>query len=216
MAGLVFVAAVSVRATPVTVQELGIGANQIVNISSSTLGTNLSVYAGVVELKVGTASTEGFCIDPWHWSITGSVPYDMVTLAGAPKFPGPMDGATAFKIEQLWQQFYTPGVANWNSQAAGLQIAIWELVDASVTTATFSLNSANDYGAASMLAWVDSNPNAAAANLVGLVSLGHDSAGNSIGQDYVVRSVPDGGWTVALLGIGLIGIGIARRRARAA
>jgi len=216
LAGLALLAAAPLTATPVTVQEVGIGANEIVTINSSTLGNNLAVYAGVVDLLVDGVPTQGFCIDPWHWSISGPQSYDIRPLAGAPKAPGPMDAATALKIEQLWQQFYNPAVANWNAQAAGLQIAIWELVDASVGSATFSLVSANDYNAGNMIAWVNSNPGAPAANLAAVVSLTHDSAGKSIGQDYVIPNVPDGGSTAVMLGLGLIGLGLVCRWARAA
>ena len=216
VAGLALLAAEPLRATPVTVQEVGIGANEVVTINSSTLGNNLAVYAGVINLLVDGAPTQGFCIDPWHWSISGPQSYDILPLQGAPKAPGPMDAATALKIEQLWKQFYNPAAVNWNAQAAGLQIAIWELVDASVASATFSLVGANDYDAGNMIVWVNSNPGAPAADLAAVVSLSHDSAGRSIGQDYVIPNVPDGGWTAVMLGLGLVGLCIARRWARAA
>ena len=202
--GLLIFSAVSLTATPVTVQEVGIGANEIVNITSSTLGDNLNVYAGVIDLLVNGAPTAGFCIDPWHWSISGPQPYDLVPLAGAPKSPGPMDAATALKIEQLWQHFYAPGISG--ADAAGLQIAIWELVDLSITSASFSLNSSPDYGAGGMITWVDSNPDAPAANLVAVTGGG---------QDYVI-SAPDGGLTAVMLGIGLLSLSWFRRRMRAA
>jgi hypothetical protein len=201
---LVLLAAIPLKATPVTVQELGIGANEIVTISSSTLGSNLSVYAGVVDLSVNGVPTDGFCIDPFHWSISGPQAYDLGPLAGAPKPPGPMGDATALKIEQLWQQYFTPSIGN--TQAAGLQIAIWELVAGSVSGATFSLNSGNDYGAGDMLAWVNNNPSAPSADLVGV---------SGPGQDYVIPNVPDGGLTAALLGIGLLALCLVRQRAKA-
>jgi len=202
--GLMLLAAVSARATPVTVQEIGIGANEIVNITSSTLGSDLNVYAGVVDLLVNGTPTEGFCIDPWHWSVSGPQAYELVPLAGAPKSPGPMDAATALKIEQLWQHFYAPGMSG--ADAAGLQIAIWELVDLSISSASFSLNSSPDYGASTMIAWVNANSGAPAANLVAVTGPG---------QDYVI-STPDGGLTAILLGFGLLGLSLVRRRLRAA
>jgi hypothetical protein len=198
--GLFLLAALPLKATPVTVQEVGMGANEIVNITSSTLGT-ANVYAGVVDLLVSGTPKAGFCIDPWHWSVSGILTYDLVPLMGAPKSPGPMDAATAVKIEQLWQQYYSPAS---NTQSAGLQIAIWELVDISVTTASFQLNGTNDYGAGDMIAWVNSHTDAPAANLVAVTGPG---------QDYAI-SVPDGGWTVSLLGMALLGLSLIRRRVR--
>jgi hypothetical protein len=44
-------AGVSLRANPVTVDELGIGSHETVNITSSTLGT-VNVYAGIINLEV--------------------------------------------------------------------------------------------------------------------------------------------------------------------
>ena len=61
--------AISLKASPVTVAEVGIGANETVYIDSSSLGNNQHVYAGVVDLLVNGIATNGFCIDPWHWSV---------------------------------------------------------------------------------------------------------------------------------------------------
>jgi hypothetical protein len=191
-------------AVPVTVEELGLGANQVVSISSSTLGT-AQVYAGVVKLKVDGVATDAFCIDPWHWSIGGAQPYDLVPLTSAPKPPGPMSAAAALQIEQLWKQFYSPTITD--NTAAALQIAIWQTVDAGVSGGTFSLVSTNDYGASSMLSWVTSNPTAPAANLVALTGRG---------QDYVIPSVPDVASSAALLGLSLAGLMALRKRAKLA
>ncbi len=63
-AAILLAACSTLRATPVTVTELGIGANETVWIDSSTLGNNLHVYAGVVKLNVNGVNMDGFCIDP--------------------------------------------------------------------------------------------------------------------------------------------------------
>jgi hypothetical protein len=205
--GFASLAAISLRADPVSVSEIGIGANEIVAISSTggpAALNDVSVYAGVVKLVVNGTATNGFCIDPWHWSTANAV--DQVeTLGTAPKPPGPMGDATATKIEQLWAQFYTPSITN--TAAAGLQIAIWELVAAGVesngSTATFTLDSANDYGASTMISWVNANSNAATADLVALTGPG---------QDYVIQNMPDGGTTLCLLGLALVGLVAFRRK----
>ncbi len=186
-------------ATPVTVQEVGVGPSKVVNISTSTLGT-FNAYAGVVRLVVDGTPTDGFCIDPWHWSSALPKPYETVALGNSPKSPGPMGAATALKIEQLWQHYYSPTISN--ETAAGLQIAIWKLVDAAVLSATFSING-YDYGASNFISWVEANPNAPAASLIGLTGAG---------QDYAIRKVPDGGSTVALLGLSLLGLAALRRK----
>ena len=180
--GLMSLAAVSLSGEPLAVVEAGVGAYQVVNISSSTLGDNLWVYACSIDILVDGNSTQGFCIDPWHWSLNGTMAYNSEDLAAGPKNPGPMGAATALQVEQLWQQYYSPAMSN--SNAAGLQIAIWDLVSASVSAATdgaywYTLNSGDDYGAGSMIAWVESDPTAAAANLVAITGTG---------QDYVVQA----------------------------
>jgi hypothetical protein len=89
------------------------------------------------------------------------------------------------------------GLTMSNQNAAGLQIAIWELVGGS----NFQLNSSLDYGAGDMLAWVNNNPTAPNADLIAVTGPG---------QDYVIPSVPDGGETVLLLGCGFAGLFVMR------
>ncbi|HEX3729688.1 MAG TPA: putative Ig domain-containing protein, partial [Opitutaceae bacterium] len=167
----------------VSVQEAGVGANQVVNISSSTLGNNLNVFAGALDIGVNGTSTSGFCIDPWHSSAEDQwLAYNFESLSSGPKVADGMGSGTALQIEQLWQQYYSTSISN--SAAAGLQIAIWDLVSAAIGPQTgganwFTLNSSNDYGASTMITWVDSHSAAAAANLYAV-------SGN--GQDYVVQA----------------------------
>lgn len=191
-------------ATPVTVQEVGVGAHEIANITSSDLApysnVPINVYAGVIKLLVDGVPTNGFCIDPFHMSPSGPLGYNTINLSDAPKPPGPMGVAAALKIEQLWQQYYTPAISD--TTAAGLQIAIWEIVDQAIASETVSING-NDFGASTFLDWVNTHSDAAAADLVGLTGPG---------QDYVVQRVPDTGWTIALLGVSFIALIPLRRK----
>jgi len=204
LGALIFAAAVyQASATPVTVQDLGPGQHEVVTMTSSTLGTH-SVYAGIIHLTVNGVATDGFCIDPFHWSVTGSQQYNSEALANAPKSPvNGMGAASALEIEQLWGHFYSHTMSA--QDAAGLQIAIWEIVGG----VNFHLNSAFDYGASSMLQWVNSNPNAYAASLLAVTGPG---------QDYVIPSsephnrVPDGGQTAMLLGSGIAALGLMRSK----
>jgi len=201
--GLSMIAAVSLSANPVTVEELGVGPNETVYINSTGpygLGTNLHVYASVVDLKVNGVSTTGFCIDPWHWSLSGPLSYNTESLAVAPKPPGPMGTTAANKIEQLWAHYYSSGPVS-NITAAALQLEIWQLVDFGVSGGTtFHLDSIDHDSAAvlSLMAdmshFLDTNPDAPKANLIAVTGSG---------QDYVIQSIPDGGTTVALFGLGL-------------
>jgi hypothetical protein len=193
LAGFTFHAA----ATPVTVQEIGLDSYEVVQMTSSTLGTHW-VYAGTLDLLVNGNATQGFCIDPFHWSITGPQQYNTEPLAAGPKDPvNGMGPVKATQIEQLWAQYYSANMSN--QDAAGLQIAIWEIVGGS----GFQLNSGNDYGASSMLAWVIDHPQAPAANLIAVTGRG---------QDYVIPNVPDAGETIVLLGMGLAGIALMRKQ----
>lgn len=197
LAATLAVLAFRADAVPVTVQELGVGPNEVVEMTSSTLGQHW-VYAGIIDLKVNGIATDGFCIDPFHWSITGPQTYNTEDLSVGPKPPGsPMGAATALKIEQLWAQYYSHTMSN--ADAAGLQIAIWELVGG----AGFHLDSSLDYGANAMLAWVNQHPDATAANLIAVTGPG---------QDYVIPgfNCPDSGMTVLLLGFALAGLIAAR------
>jgi hypothetical protein len=206
--GLYLFATLAIKATPTTVQEVGVGANEIVNITSSTLGT-ATVYAGVIDLLVNGTPTAGFCIDPWHWSISGPQSYNSEPLSNGPKAaigstPNPMGVTTSTEIGQLWQNYYTPSISD--TTAAALQIEIWELVDAAVTTGTFTLNSAPSAvlsTLATMQTWLAGNHNAPAANLLAVTGPG---------QDYVIDPVPDRGSTLALLGVGLVGLMAFRRK----
>lgn len=206
----------ALKADTVSIVEAGVGANETVWINSSNLGNNLHVYAGVLKLTVDGVPTNGFCIDPWHWSSSSALPYELEPLANAPKSandssPNPMGASTALKIEQLWQQYYTPTISNVN--AAALQIEIWQLVDLAVNNGSFQLlsidggDSAAVYTAISdMNNFLNSNPNAPAANLI---------AATGRGQDYVFQTVPDNGTTALLLGLSLIGVVAIQRKSRA-
>jgi hypothetical protein len=168
-----------------------------------------SIYAGINTITVnnGTSSTvyNGFCIDPFHWSLTTPTPnYSFVPLSDAPKAPAQMNAATAHNIEDLWAEYYSPTMSSYN--AAGLQIAIWELISANAVANdglpsydAFSLNG-SDYGASADIASL-ATYQGPAANLIALTGPG---------QDYVVDSVPDGSATLIMLALTLGALLLAR------
>jgi hypothetical protein len=207
LAGLVLAATVyQSQATPVTVQELGVGANEVVEMTSSTLGTHW-VYAGILNLSVNGAATDGFCIDPFHWSASGPQAYNTESLALAPKAPvNGMGAADALQIEQLWTHFYSHDMTS--QDAAALQIAIWEITGG----VNFHLDSALDYGAGAMLEWVDNNPNASAADLIAVTGPGQDYVIPGQPDFSRIPNVPDGGQTALLLGCGLAGLAMMRSK----
>lgn len=202
-----------VHATPIMVTELGIGANETVFINSSTLGSNLHVYAGVVKLDVGGSLMDGFCIDPWHWSASGPQLYNSIPLSVGPKDPTGsgmtgMGAGSAQQIEQLWLHYYSPTISNVN--AAALQIKIWQIVDGAEPGGTFGLVSVDNDSAAvyttltNMTTFLATNPSAPSAQL--------RAVSGPNGQDYVVVSTPDSGATAVLLGFALLGLAAVRRK----
>lgn len=189
------------HATPVTVQEVGTGAGEDVTINDSALGT-LEVFAGAIDLKVNGASMTGFCIDPWHESVTGPQSYVSEALTSAPKAPGPMTALQATTIETLWSQNYSATMTN--QEAAGLQIAIWE-TESGMGGDTFSLSSSDDFGAASMI--TDAEQGGTKASLIAL---------SGPGQDYAVggQAVPDAPATALLFVLGIAGLTLGTRAVR--
>lgn len=191
----------------ITVAESSVNPNQVVQISVSGFYSG-GVYAGINQLLInGSQTVNGFCIDPFHFSSSSSLPYVVVDLATAPKGDA-MGALNATYIQRLWGSYYSPTMSA--SAAAGLQIAIWEITGGT----SFQLTSGNDYGAAGFLAAVQSqNYSGPVADLLAL---------SGRGQDYVVQgtssggSVPDGGTTAILLGAALCGLAALGRKFRSA
>ncbi len=212
-------------------QAVVVNVDTSVNMGASYKNYNGGVYAGINTFDISTTPTgpatlqNGFCIDPYDFSFPENTQnaYTTEPLASAPKVPGGGMGATtALAIEQLWANQYSPTMSA--IAAAGLQLAIWELVAADqIDFGHFSIdsNQSTDGHSAVNQANADLkfvnfnsntevlNPNPSEpvdANLVGIT--------NPNGQDYVISGVPDGGFTFAMLGLTLAGLAVfARTRA---
>ncbi|HEY3861795.1 MAG TPA: hypothetical protein VGO59_07900 [Verrucomicrobiae bacterium] len=214
-----WVASASANPIPVTVSDITDWSTTPVEIIDADLPylgrEDCAIYAGINTLSVNLDGTttiySGFCIDPFHWSASGPISgYYEVPLSQAPKFPGTMNAATATAIGDLWAEYFSPTMSS--SSAAGLQIAIWELVSANAVASgelspslAFSLTAGQyDYGASQDLASL-AQYNGPTANVIGLTGPG---------QDYVVdpprQGVPDGGRTLMMLALALGGIAAAR------
>ncbi len=186
---LCFASTLSLKANPVTVQDLSVTPSKVVSISVTGFYSG-GVYAGINNLLVNSVATQGFCIDPFHFSIGGPQPYESVALDQAPKddhlIPGThMTSTEAALIGNLWAMAYADIGTN-AEKAAAFQIAIWEIVGGS----DFQLTSQNDYGASLLLAQAQAYTGPSV-NLIALTGPG---------QDYVIAgSVPDSGTTAMLL-----------------
>ncbi len=189
--GILF--SVATPASAFVVQDTGITPGETVSISVTDFYTG-EALAGVNKLIVNGVARDGFCIDPFHFSVSSSPGYEYRDLALAPKAPGTMDPEKADLIRKLWSMVYSPMITA--EQAAGLQIAIWEIVGGD----NFSILG-NDFGAAQMLK-DGQDFSGRPARLIAL---------SGPGQDYVVPPVPEGGSTLMLLVLAAVSLFGLRR-----
>src|SRR6266581_104499 len=157
------------------VEDFGVRKGAPVHISLST-GFNGFVGAGIKKLRVDGVAMNGFCIDPFTVALHSSSGYRFVPLTKAPEAPWTLNATEATEISDLWAMFYKPKMKN--KKAAGLQIAIWEIVGGDDFTVI-----GKSYGANRMLAALDSYSGPGA----GLIAL------TGPGQDYVVLTPPGQG-----------------------
>ena len=157
------------------VEDFGIRKGAPVHISLSS-GFNGFVGAGIKKLQVDGVAMNGFCIDPFTMALHSSPGYKFVPLTKAPEAPWTLSASEATEISDLWAMFYKPKMKA--KRAAGLQIAIWEIVGGDDFTVI-----GKDYRAGRMLAALGgySGPGA------GLIAL------TGPGQDYVVLTPPGQG-----------------------
>lgn len=201
LASLLIFSAVALPAQAVLVKEVAITPYQTVNITVTGFYSG-PVAAGINKLLVDGVAADGFCIDPFHFALPSSDGYQFSPLELAPKPPGTMGAAKADMVRRLWGMAYSANMTA--SQAAGFQIALWEIVGGP----NFSL-SGFDYGASTLLANLTSY-HGPAATLVALTGPGQDY----VIRDYRTASVPDSGKTVTLLGISVICVAFLQRRRR--
>jgi hypothetical protein len=156
----------------VLVEDLGIRKGKPVHIALST-GFNGVAGAGIKSLRVDGVLMDGFCIDPFTRALSSSSGYSFVPLTQAPEAPWTLTASEATQISDLWAMFYSPDMKK--KKAAGLQIAIWEVVGGDDFTVI-----GKSYGAKKMLA-----------ALGGFTGEGADLiALTGPGQDYVIPTPP--------------------------
>ena len=163
------------------VEDFGVRKGAPAHISLST-GFNGFVGAGIKKIQVDGVQMDAFCIDPFTMALRSSPGYKFVPLTKAPEAPFTLSASEAIEISDLWAMFYNPGMKE--NKAAGLQLAIWEIVGGD----DFSIIG-KDYGANLMLAALRSYSGPGA----GLIAL------TGPGQDYVVLTPPGQGVESTLL-----------------
>ena len=156
----------------IVVDDLGVRLGEPAHISLST-GFNGVVAAGLKRLVVGGRTMDGFCIDPFTKAVSSSQGFSFVPLTQAPEAPWTLNSTKAVEIKDLWAMFYSPTMSQKN--AAGLQLAIWEIVGGN----SFQVIG-KDYHASEMLAALQSYTGPGA-DLIALTGPG---------QDYVVQTPP--------------------------
>src|SRR4026208_2126049 len=157
------------------VEDFGVRTGAPAHISLST-GFNGFVGAGIKKIQVDGVQMDAFCIDPFTMALRSSPGYKFVPLTKAPEAPFTLSASEATEISDLWAMFYNPGMKE--NKAAGLQLAIWEIVGGD----DFSVIG-KDYGASLMLAALRSYSGPGA----GFIAL------TGPGQDYVVLRPPGQG-----------------------
>jgi hypothetical protein len=202
--------------------EPGETPNEVVTLDTPFVPYDGGVYAGINTLSLSGAGADdgvysGFCIDPYHYSVPTSPGYTMDPLTSGivPKAPGTLNAFTALEIEDLWAMYF-PAATTSPTVAAGLQVAIWELVSSNavaqgqISPADVISFSGNTYGASADIASL-ATYTGAPADLEGLTGPG---------QDYVVdipnanppppKEVADGGVTLFMLALSLGALILAR------
>jgi hypothetical protein len=213
---LVAVFAPLAMAGQVMVQNMGTGPGVTLTVHTPPpLNYNGGAYVGVENLLVDGVAYKGFCIDLYNFSSGSPLLYDMVALMNSPGVPpGAMGAAKADFIKEMWAHGYAIALTG-NNEAAGFQLAIWGVlqgtISGGVSTANWSwleggATTAAAYGADDLIDWTNTN-DGGLANVVGLNRVNPPGGA----QSYAIQ-VPDGGATLALLGFALMGLGALRRK----
>ena len=174
-------------------------------------GVNKTVRAGVFDLNATTvpggsyARLLAFCLQPEVLLTPYDNPYTAVDLNDAVAALDPLG------ISKLWAEYRDDVVSGVT--AAAFQLAVWELAydgDTDLTDGDFRAAGAAGSAAATAQGWLSSLANLTkkAPNLFVL----QDNQGGYDRQDLLIQTPIPG--TLGLVGLGLLGLGALRRKAK--
>ena len=111
------------EAAPVLLKEVGLSSGLYTgSLTLPVSGSPQNYFSGLQNIQIDNdAVLQAFCIDPFQWAPTSNVSY----LVGN-DFNGQF-GTDAADIAKLYSLFYTSTLGN-NLNAAGFQLALWELI----------------------------------------------------------------------------------------
>lgn len=110
-------------ASPVLLKEIGLSSGLTTgNLSLPVSSSPLNYFAGLQNIQINNDDVlQAYCIDPFQFSPTSNASYQVSN-----DFSGYF-GADAADIGKLYSLFYTSTLGN-NLNAAGFQLALWELI----------------------------------------------------------------------------------------
>lgn len=222
---LTLLASLTLASSQVLADDNGSGSQVYVKETATVSGKTLNLvlpiqsgahdyFSGSANISVGTTSSNGtsflaYCIDPFQWSSSSSLSYNVSSLSS-------LGSTQAADVSKLYSQSYASTSGN-SVNSAAFQLALWELAkDDGVLTSgavrtTDSTNSTVEAAASSMI-------NNAKNGVAGSTQYAFNLYSNGYKQDYLVASIaavtpvpePET-YAMLLAGLGLIGF-TARRR----